>query len=59
MNKIVKFFQESYAELKKVTWPNREEVASSTKVVLISVILIAITLGIVDFLLFQGIELIF
>ncbi len=59
MKKIIRFFQESYAELKKVTWPSREEVASSTKVVLISVVLIAIALGIVDFLLFQGMQLVF
>ena len=59
MKKIVRFFQESYAELKKVTWPSREDVASSTKVVLISVVLIALALGFVDFLIFQGIELVF
>ena len=59
MKKIIRFFQESYAELRKVTWPSREEVGASTKIVLISVVLIAIALGLVDFLLFQGIELIF
>ncbi len=59
MKKIVRFFQESYAELKKVTWPSREDVASSTKVVLISIVLIALALGLVDFLIFQGIELVF
>ncbi|NOY07866.1 MAG: preprotein translocase subunit SecE [Spirochaetes bacterium] len=59
MKKIILFFKESYAELKKVTWPSREEVASSTKVVLISITLIAAALGIVDFLLFKGIDLIF
>ena len=59
MKKIIKFFQESYAELKKVTWPTREEVASSTKVVLISVAIVAIALGLVDYLLFKGIEFIF
>ncbi len=59
MKKIIRFFQESYAELKKVTWPSREDVASSTKVVLISIVLIALALGFVDYLLFQGIELVF
>ncbi len=59
MKKIIRFFQESYAELKKVTWPSREEVASSTKVVLVSIVLIALALGFVDYLLFQGIELVF
>ena len=59
MKKIIQFFKESYAELKKVTWPGREEVASSTKVVLVSVVLIALALGIVDFFIFKGIDLIF
>ncbi len=59
MKKIIRFFKESFAELKKVTWPSREEVASSTKVVLVSVILIAVALGIVDFIIFRGIDLIF
>jgi preprotein translocase subunit SecE len=59
MKKIIRFFKESFAELKKVTWPSREEVASSTKVVLVSVILIALVLGLVDFLIFTGIDLIF
>jgi len=59
MKKIIRFFKESYAELKKVTWPSREEVVSSTKVVLVSVILIALALGLVDFLIFRGIDLVF
>ena len=59
VRKIIRFFQESFAELKKVNWPSREDVASNTKIVLVSVVLIAIALGIVDFLIFQAIELIF
>ncbi len=59
MKKIIRFFKESFAELKKVTWPSREEVTSSTKVVLVSTILIAIVLGLVDYLIFRGIDLIF
>jgi len=59
MRKIITFFKDSYAELKKVVWPSRDEVGSSTRVVLISVALFAIVLGIVDFLFLQGIDLIF
>jgi preprotein translocase subunit SecE len=59
MNKIIRFFKESFGELKKVTWPSYEEVTSSTKVVLVSTVLIAIALGLVDFLIFRGIDLIF
>ena len=41
MKKIILFFQESFAELKKVTWPSREDVLASTKVVLVSTLIIA------------------
>jgi preprotein translocase subunit SecE len=59
MRKVIAFFKDSYAELKKVVWPSREEVGSSTRVVLISVALFAAILGIVDFLFLTGIDLIF
>jgi preprotein translocase subunit SecE len=42
------FFREVRVELKKVTWPSRKETIASTSVVLITVILIAFFLGIVD-----------
>ncbi|MGYP006286256359 len=59
MRRIIQFFKDSYAELKKVVWPSRDEVASSTKVVLVSVALFAAVLGILDFLFLTGIDLIF
>jgi preprotein translocase subunit SecE len=59
MKKIIKFFKDSYAELKKVQWPSRDEVVSSTKVVLVSVAIFAAVLGLVDFLLLTGIDIIF
>jgi preprotein translocase subunit SecE len=59
MKKIIQFFKDSIAELKKVQWPSRTEVGSSTKVVLVSVLIFATVFGIVDFLLLQGIDLIF
>ena len=59
MRRIIQFFKDSYAELKKVVWPSRDEVASSTKVVLVSVALFAAVLGLLDFLFLTGIDLIF
>ncbi|HUX22637.1 MAG TPA: preprotein translocase subunit SecE [Spirochaetia bacterium] len=59
MRKIVQFFRDSYAELKKVVWPSREEVGASTKVVIVSVIIFAVVLGAVDFFLLAGIDFIF
>ena len=59
MKKIILFFQESYAELRKVTWPSRDEALASTRVVLISTIIIAFMLGLVDFILFKLVDWIF
>ncbi|MDR0684087.1 MAG: preprotein translocase subunit SecE [Spirochaetaceae bacterium] len=59
MRKIVKFINESYAELKKVIWPSRDDVISSVKVVIFSTIVIAVVLGLVDVLLLLGIQTIF
>jgi preprotein translocase subunit SecE len=59
MKKIMQFVRESIAELKKVIWPSREDVISSVKVVIVSTVLIAAVLGLVDVLLLLGIDLLF
>jgi len=59
MNKIVQFIKESYAELRKVIWPSREDVISSVKVVIISTAIVAAVLGLVDVLLLLGVQAIF
>ena len=59
MRKIFTFFQESFAELKKVTWPSREETVASTKVVIVSTLIIAAMLGVVDLVLFQIMDRLF
>ena len=48
MAKVVQFFKESRAELKKVVWPTRDDVVSSIKVVIISTIIVALILGLLD-----------
>ena len=59
MGKIVQFIKESYAELRKVVWPGRDDVISSVKVVIISTVIIAAVLGLVDILLLLGVQAIF
>jgi len=59
MKRLLQFFRDSYAELKKVVWPSREEVGSSTKVVIVSTIIFAVLLGLVDFLLTVGRDIVF
>ncbi len=46
--KLKGFFNEVMAELKKVTWPTRKQVTTSTIVVIIVVILTALYLNVVD-----------
>ena len=57
--KIVSFFKECVAELKKVVWPGKDDVISSVKVVLISTVVIAVILGLLDLLFVTGMNLIF
>jgi len=59
MGKIVQFVKESYAELRKVIWPGRDDVISSVKVVIVSTVIIAAILGLVDVLLLLGVQMIF
>ena len=59
MKRIINFIQDSTAEMKKVVWPSRDEVAASTRVILVSTVLFAIVLGIVDYILFRGLDLLF
>jgi preprotein translocase subunit SecE len=59
MKKIIQFFKDSYAELRKVVWPSKEDVIASTKVVLVSTVVMAAVLGFIDYLLVIGIDVIF
>lgn len=42
------FFEESKAEMKKVTWPTRRETITTSVAVLVLVILMSLFLGVVD-----------
>ncbi|WP_041396113.1 preprotein translocase subunit SecE [Gracilinema caldarium] len=59
MKKLVAFVKDSIAELKKVVWPSKEDVISSVKVVIVSTLVFAIILGLVDALLLLGVQAIF
>jgi len=48
MKKLVEYIKQSISELKKVSWPSKEEVQSSTYVVIATIIFIALFLGLVD-----------
>ena len=51
VTRSVEFLQECWGELKKVHWPTRKETQAATLVIIIGVTIIAIYLGVVDFVL--------
>jgi len=49
-NAIVRYFKETRAELKKVTWPTRQEATNLTLIVVAFTALMAALLGILDYI---------
>jgi preprotein translocase subunit SecE len=47
-DKIINFFVDIFKEMKKVSWPKKEEMRDYTKVVLVSMFIFAIFVYIVD-----------
>ena len=57
-DKIITFFQDVVKEMKKVTWPTKEELLESTKVVIIVCIVLALFTYVIDLIIneaFKGI----
>ncbi len=50
------FYGDVRGEIKKVSWPGREEVTGTTVVVIIAVFFFGIYLGVVDYVLGQGLD---
>ena len=48
IDRVVLFFREVKVEIKKISWPQRNETIASTSIVIIIVLIIGIFLGIVD-----------
>jgi preprotein translocase subunit SecE len=46
--RLIKFINEVRNELKRVSWPSREEIRGSTTVVIIIVLALAVFIGLVD-----------
>ncbi len=54
---VKEFFDEVGAEMKKCTWPGREELIESTFVVIVSLLLISLFVGISDKILVEILRL--
>ena len=51
LNRLMVFLREAKAELKKVTWPDKQQIWHSTLIVIAFTILVSIYLGTLDFAL--------
>jgi preprotein translocase subunit SecE len=56
VTRIREFVQEVLAEFRKVTWPSRAELISSTAVVIVVTVVLAFFLGGVDIVLARVVE---
>ena len=46
--KVIKFFREYKSELKKVVWSPKQDVVKNTKVVVITIVVFAVAIGLID-----------
>ena len=58
IERIKLFLSETRTELKKVTWPTREELKESTIVVIVSTFIVTIFVGVVDQIISRVIRLV-
>ena len=59
MQQVRDYFKDVGAELRKVSWPTRDELRDSTVVVIVTVLLVAAFIGIVDQILNRAVALLF
>jgi preprotein translocase subunit SecE len=57
--KIITFFQDVVKEMKKVTWPTKEELIESTKIVIVVCIVLAVFTYVIDMIISQAFKGIF
>ena len=57
--KIINFFTDIVKEMKKVTWPKKDELKDSTAVVLITSLILAGFVFVIDKIISEGLKVIF
>jgi preprotein translocase subunit SecE len=57
--KIIAFFDDVVKEMKKVTWPTKEELKDSTNVVLIATLIMAVFIYAIDLIVNWGLRNVF
>ena len=54
--KLIAFFQDAVKEMEKVTWPTREELMESTRIVIVASLAISIFAWVVDFAVSKALQ---
>ncbi len=57
--KIIIFFQDVVKEMKKVTWPTKDELFESTKIVIVACLILSVFTYVIDMLINQVLKGIF
>jgi len=52
-NRIMQYIRETRAELRKVVWPTRQEALNLTIIVVVTILVMSVFFGAVDYLLTQ------
>jgi preprotein translocase subunit SecE len=58
-DKIINFFVDIVREMKKVTWPKKEELKESTMVVIVTSLIFAAFVYVIDKIINEALKLIF
>lgn len=58
MKRIVEFIKQSISELKKVSWPEKDDVKLSTYIVITTIIFVSLFLGLADEIISKIIEMV-
>jgi preprotein translocase subunit SecE len=56
LNKIGKFLNEVKTEMKKVSWSTKKELIDSTRIVIVTVFLLAVFIGVIDFIISRAVN---
>lgn len=54
--KVINYFQDIAKEMQKVTWPTRQELMESTKIVIVVTLIIALFTWLVDTVLSEALK---
>lgn len=55
---FLRYFREAFKEIRKVSWPSRDQLVKSTLTVIVFSVVFAAFLGLVDYLLNQALQLV-